>query len=179
MKPDVHIALTMDDGSFATVAFKVEGRSPTLPSGATWLPSGSWHRPATSENIDAELAKTFPGFNTFGIKRAKPVSWRIINPVELPGDRTYRNSWEDKAGVIVHNLEKARNIHRDRIREARASKLVALDLEYQRADEANDPQAKKQVVERKQFLRDLPAHPAIDAAQTITQLKAFWPPELD
>jgi len=179
MKPDVHIAMSMDDGSLATLAFKTEGRSPTLPNGATWLPNGNWHRPATTENIEDELNKAFPGLNTRGVKRPKVVSWRIISVSELPFDRSYRNAWEDKAGMIVHNIEKAKELHRERIRRRRRDRLIQLDVDYQRADERNDAQLKQGIVAAKQRLRDATTAPEIENAQTIAQLKAAWPPDLE
>lgn len=182
MTNQAFVAVTMDDGSLTIMAFMTEGRSPTLPSGASWLGNGRWQRPAISENIEAELAKTFPGVNTLGIRRPKPVSWRIVPEQFVPqtkDDRAYRNALTDVGTLpFAHNMTKAREIHRDKLRHARARKFAELDAEYLRADEAGDQAEKRRVTDQKQRLRDLPADPAIEAAQTIEQLKAFWPPEL-
>ena len=106
------------------------------------------------------------------------VRWRIVPYHEIPKDRTYRDAWEDVAGAVAHNMTKARNIHRDHIRLQRSVKMMGTDVEYQRADELNDPQEKKRVAEKKQALRNMPADPTIEAAQSIAQLKAFWPDDL-
>ena len=106
-------------------------------------------------------------------------SWRVVpESFHLP-DRTFRNAWRDdgkkKAAVdMVH----AREIHKDHLRHCREPVLTALDVEYQRADEAGDAAAKAAVAQRKQALRDITAHPGITAAKTPDALKAIWPEEL-
>ena len=70
------------------------------------------------------------------------------------------------------NMSKARDIHRDNIREARKDKLAALDIEYQRATETGaDTSA---IVAKKNVLRDYPAHAGIATAQNTQDLKADW-----
>ena len=75
--------------------------------------------------------------------------------------------------MITVNMVKARNLHRDKIREARSPLLAALDVEFQRALETGaDTSA---IVAKKQRLRDAPNDPAIDHAATPEILKALWP----
>ena len=70
------------------------------------------------------------------------------------------------------NMSKAKDIHRDNVREARKPLLAAKDVEYTRAQETNaDTTA---IVAAKQALRDAPAAAAIDAATTADELKAAW-----
>ena len=70
------------------------------------------------------------------------------------------------------NMSKAKDIHKNNIREARKEKLAELDIEYQRALETSaDTSA---IVAKKQALRDAPAASAIDAATNATELKAQW-----
>ena len=70
------------------------------------------------------------------------------------------------------NMSKAKDIHKDNIREARKGKLVELDIEYQRAQETSaDTSA---IVAKKQVLRDYPAHAGIATATNTTELKADW-----
>lgn len=96
---------------------------------------------------------------------------------ESPTDRTFRNAWR-KQGVphpesphIFVDMPHAREIHRDWIRRKRIKALAELDVEYQRADEREDKQAKREIAERKQRLRDLPNDPRIEQAQTPEELK--------
>lgn len=73
---------------------------------------------------------------------------------------------------IGFDLSKAKDIHRNNVREARKSLLEAKDLEFQRAQETNaDTTA---IVAAKQALRDAPAAAAIDAATNLDELKAAW-----
>lgn len=104
-----------------------------------------------------------------------------IHPVEdkdIPADRTFRNAWTVKAGRVIHDMKKARNLHRDKMRVARGPKLAALDAEYQRADEKGDTAAKAVIAVKKQTLRDVTKHPDIERAATPDQLKAVWPDNL-
>lgn len=117
--------------------------------------------------LEACLAKWLPS------ERAKVVSHQRIDPGVLPQDRTFRNAWVLAGAVIAHDMQKAREIQRERLRAARAPQLAALDTDYLRAVEAADAPAQAAVVAQKQALRDAPAAPEIDAAQTVVELKAI------
>lgn len=107
-------------------------------------------------------------------KQPTVLSWRTIEPVDVPSDRYFRNAWEDDNGIVV-NMPKARVIHKDKLRRLRTPILEKLDEEYLRADEAGDTQKKKDIAAKKQLLRDVTAVPEIEAAQTPEELKAVVP----
>ena len=75
--------------------------------------------------------------------------------------------------MITVDMIKARAIHRDRMREARAPKLAAIDVAFQRAIE--DGTDTSSIVAQKQAFRDVTDDPAIEAAQTPDELKLVWP----
>ena len=78
--------------------------------------------------------------------------------------------------MININMTKARDIHREKVREARNPKLAAKDVEFQRALETGaDTSA---IVAAKQALRDAPAASAIEAASTPDELKQAWDTDL-
>jgi hypothetical protein len=79
--------------------------------------------------------------------------------------------------MININLDKARDIHRDRIRQARAPKLNQLDTAFQRELEKPEPDTAA-IAAQKQALRGAPSNPAIDAAETTEELKAAWPADI-
>ena len=104
------------------------------------------------------------------------VSFARIQVADIPADREYRNAWtHDGKGVVTHDMDMARGLHRQKMRAARAPKLAGLDIEYQRADEAGDLGEKQAVAVRKQELRDVTDHPGVAAAATVDDLKAVWP----
>ena len=76
--------------------------------------------------------------------------------------------------MINVNMQKARDIHRDRIRQARTKLFETADLAFMKAIEAGDDLAKAEAVAVKQLLRDAPAAPDIDAAANPDELKAAW-----
>ena len=109
--------------------------------------------------------------------QASVVSVVEIDESSIPQDRTYRNAWKLDGAEVTHDMEKARNIHREHIRLARAPLLDALDAEFQRA--YKDPIKQDEIEAKKQVLRDVTADPAIDAAASVTELKAAWPTVLN
>lgn len=79
--------------------------------------------------------------------------------------------------TISVDMNKARAIHRDRMRSARAPKLTALDVAFQLALEAGSDTSV--IVAQKQALRDVTADLDIEVAQTPDELKQVWPAILD
>lgn len=78
--------------------------------------------------------------------------------------------------MININLDKAREIHRQRIRRARKSLLEQLDVAFVRALETGQDTAA--IAAQKQALRDATASPAIAASTTTDELKAAWNDDL-
>jgi hypothetical protein len=89
----------------------------------------------------------------------------------VPSDRNFRGAWSLSGNVISEDLNKAKEIFADKIREARTPLLAALDTDYMKALEQGADTAA--IVASKQALRDAPT--AGDAATTIAELKAAWP----
>jgi hypothetical protein len=127
-----------------------------------------WSVEPTPEYIDSIIAKhNWP-------PPLQAVSWEIVpNEVNEGVDRSFRNAWKADGKRIGFDMAKARDIHREKVRRERQKELDALDIEYLAADEDGDQPRKRAVAARKKKLRDATAHPAIDAAQTIDELKAL------
>ena len=70
------------------------------------------------------------------------------------------------------DMAKAREIHKNKIRAARAPKLAELDIEFQKALETGS--STTDIVAKKQALRDAPADSGIAAASDAEALKAQW-----
>lgn len=103
------------------------------------------------------------------------VGHHFITLADAPADREYRNAWTSDGRKITHDMAKARDLHREKMRRARKPRLEQLDLDYLRADELGDAKGKREAVAKKQALRDVTEHPDIAAAQTIEDLKKVWP----
>lgn len=101
--------------------------------------------------------------------------FQIVDSSEIPTDRTYRNAWKAAVGRVDHDMEKCREIHKDRLRALRAPKLLTLDVEYMKADEAGDSAKKAEIAGKKQALRDTTKHPGIAAAVSVEELKLAIP----
>ena len=89
----------------------------------------------------------------------------------VPANRDFRGAWTLSGSVITEDLDKAKEIFADKVREARTPLLAALDTDYMKALETGSDTT--QIVADKQALRDAPT--AGDSASTIAELKAAWP----
>ena len=96
----------------------------------------------------------------------------IVEHENLP-DYWFCKAWFVANGVVNVDMNKARELHRDRLRGARFNKLAELDVAFQRALETGADT--KEIVAKKQELRDLPKDQRIDVATNTDELKAFWP----
>ena len=94
--------------------------------------------------------------------------------VTVPSDRHFRGAWSLSGDVISEDLDVAKVLFKDKIREVRKELLEAQDVAYMRAIEADDTSAKTAAVNAKTALRDAPAASAITNATTIAELKAAW-----
>jgi len=94
----------------------------------------------------------------------------IVNNDSLPyEDNDFFNSWELNNGVVTVNLSKAKEQTKERLRFEREPLLVAQDVLFQRASEANaDTTA---IVAEKQRLRDITL--LANACTTTAQLRAI------
>ena len=92
----------------------------------------------------------------------------------VPSDRHFRGAWSLNGKVISEDMDAAKVIFKDKIREVRAPLLDAEDVVYMKALEADDASAKTASVAKKKALRDAPAAQAITDADTIAKLKAAW-----
>lgn len=97
---------------------------------------------------------------------------KLMDDAAIPKDRTFRDAWKPDLTV---DMGKARDLWRNRMREARAPRLAALDVDYLRADETQRITDKKAIIVLKQALRDVTDHPGIEAAKTPDELKRVWP----
>ena len=76
--------------------------------------------------------------------------------------------------AIQVNINKAKDITKDRLRVERTPKLEALDVQFQRALEAGSDTSA--IVTKKQQLRDAPAQ--VDSMTTVEQLKSATLPDV-
>ena len=138
------IAYTMDDNSIRMgIIHKEDGQ---LTSGIQSLIDSGL---SEYEAIDITAKKGFPQTGADGVEC---ISFRVADISELPKgegikyDAEFRGAFESDGSSISVNMEKARNIHLDRIKFARNEKLKVLDIETMKGVD---------VQPQKQVLRDL------------------------
>lgn len=174
MTPEtVKIAITQADDSMAIMSFVILGRGDMLPFGAEWADKAEaiWMREPTPANLEHEIGRTA------GLSR--PIKgYRKIDDIEVPADRTYRNALRDRGDKLDWDMPAARELHREKLRHARASAFVRLDGEWMKAQGQGKTAEADAVEAKRQMLRDLPDDPKIEDATTIQELKAVWNDEL-
>ena len=92
----------------------------------------------------------------------------------VPADRHFRGAWSLSGSVITEDMDAAKTIFQDKIREVRGPLLEAEDVVYMKALEAGDSDAQAASVTAKNALRNAPAASAITDAADIAALKAAW-----
>ena len=118
-----------------------------------------------SGTSDGTLSMTYPitncGLSTDELlKRVLPSdnNYAIIDQEELPEDNTYYSSWiyDDENKRIKIDVEKAKEIQKDNIREIRNKLLKEEDINFLKAVESGDTLKQNESANKKQILRDLP-----------------------
>jgi len=90
----------------------------------------------------------------------------------VPADRHFRGAWSLSGSVISEDMDAAKAIFKDKIREARKPLLEEKDVELMKALEAGT--STTAIAAAKDALRDAPAASAITDAADIAALKAAW-----
>ena len=106
------------------------------------------------------------------IKRVpKGLDYKIIDESELP-DREFRNAWDydfSNDDPIEINIDKAKEIKKDKLRIERKSLLEALDIEVMK--NIKDTKKLDEIEAEKQVLRDITKK--VDACKTIDEIKSI------
>jgi hypothetical protein len=110
---------------------------------------------------------------------ARPSAY-VMDPRDVPQDRTFRDAWRKppQGGPVGVDMDEARKIHMQTIREKRDEMLTELDIESLRAVEDGDGQKAFDVAAKKKALRDLPDNIDLSSLTTPEELKNFLPAEL-
>lgn len=94
---------------------------------------------------------------------------REASSLSTPSDRAFRGAWQFEGEAVSVDMDKARDIQKDNIRQERAPKLEALDVQTMLAMETGTGMA--EVAAAKQVLRDVIDDPRIAAASTPDDLQ--------
>jgi hypothetical protein len=97
--------------------------------------------------------------------------YKIVESLDV--DNTFFNAYEfDQSTGAIINMEKAKEIWKNKFRETRKPILEKLDVEYMRALENNDTEKQQEIASRKQQLRDVTA---VELPDNLEDLKNTWP----
>jgi hypothetical protein len=99
------------------------------------------------------------------------LEYKIVESVDIDNDYFNAYEFDAETGAKV-NIEKAKAIHLDKFRSARAPKLQKLDIDFMKAVETNDESAKAAIIADKIALRDVTLTPLPD---DLDDIKSTWP----
>ena len=94
--------------------------------------------------------------------------------VTMPKNRDFRGAWTLEGDVMKEDLSAAKELFKDKIKEARTPLLASEDVAFMMALENDDASARAASVAKKKALRDATKASAIDAASSISELTAAW-----
>lgn len=109
------------------------------------------------------------------IEAAQSSESKIYESFQLP-DAEFIDAWTIDATIDV---ERAKDVWRDKMRFVRNERLKQLDLQWMRAVELGDTVAAAAVVAQKQELRDITKRDELKYAKSLSEIKAFWPAVLN
>ena len=115
--------------------------------------------PSSELSIEEVLLKDVP--------EQYKASAQIVEDDIIPSDRTFRGAWKYESGVIVEDLTRAKEIHKEKLRADRKPLLEAQDVIYLKALE--DGVDTKEVITEKKRLRDITK--MVDKCETIDEIK--------
>ena len=92
----------------------------------------------------------------------------------MPKNRDFRGAWTLEGDVMKEDLSAAKELFKDKIKEARTPLLASEDVAFMMALENDDASARAASVAKKKALRDATKASAIDAASSIEELTAAW-----
>jgi hypothetical protein len=126
---------------------------------------------STDEQIQAQIDQNAETWAALGLKA---VSWHRCDLSDFPVEsHDFRAAWTVVDEKIVIDMDKAKEITRQRLRDERGPILAKKDIDALKAVEVGDTKALAAVSAEKQRLRDITKLPAIDAAKTADDLRAI------
>ena len=98
----------------------------------------------------------------------------------LPQNRYFTDAWalsedENHNQIVVIDVEKAKEVWKRRMRDARAPLMTKLDADYFRAMEEGDKAKQKTIADTKKLLRDVTELPELANAKSVEEIEAVWP----
>lgn len=109
------------------------------------------------------------------IEAAQSSESKIYESFQLP-ESEFIDAWTIDATI---DLERAKDVWRNKMRSVRNERLKQLDLEWMRAMELGDTVAATAVAAKKQELRDITKRDELKYAKSLAEVKAFWPAVLN
>ena len=104
------------------------------------------------------------------------ISYAIIERIQIPSDRYFRDAWElTDASEVKPKMSAALSIHQNELRKMRKPLFEILDAAYLEALETGNISRQQLIATKKQALRDITVDPLLLQATTPEQLKAFIP----
>lgn len=103
--------------------------------------------------------------------------YRITTTDKIPQDRYFRAAWTDEnpSETVDICMKKAKDIHMNFIRRARAKKFVEIGFPNKLNEELEKAVISQETRDKLQALRDIPINTDLSKATSPEELKNIWP----
>lgn len=102
------------------------------------------------------------------------INYISLHPMQLPGDRYFRDAWRLVDDAIIIDMPRAIEIHIEHLCELRDKKLKELDLESLKILESGRVDGLDRILTQKQLLREMPED-SIFEVEDLTKLRNLIP----
>jgi len=119
---------------------------------------------------DTEIAK-LESTRAIRYPGSRLVTKRQIFAADIPARDEFRNAWKDNGSAIAVDIEKAKEITKERLRRERDALFAKNDVALLSAIADNNMQAKMAAISERERLKDITKR--ADAAVSIDELKAL------
>jgi len=101
---------------------------------------------------------------------------KLVDSESLPTDRDFRDAWNVEGEI---DIAKAKEVWKEKIRPVRNKRLQDLDIKWMKAMERGEVKIAGAIAADKQVLRDITEREELTQAETLQEIKAFWPAILE
>jgi hypothetical protein len=102
---------------------------------------------------------------------------KIVERSSLP-DREYRNAWKQSGAAVVVDVERAKDLQKEKILNASAVAIEKLDKQIQKAELSGKSAEEQSLSAKKNSLKNKIKAIDTSRAKDINELGAMWPSEL-
>ncbi len=129
----------------------------------------------TMANSKATVEEMIDHANELTLKNPDYINYILMNDYFVPTDRYFREAWKHETGNIAVNMDKAKNIHLDKLRDIRSQKFIDLGFPQRLNPQVENAILDETTKAKLKELRDFPQTLDLTNVHNPDQLKNIIP----